>query len=151
GPSLAVATAELTFRIEEGAEPDGTEVGMIFGRSGDSPYRLEASMRPDGTLWLMAHRGDVLVAEQQLDDMTLEPGAAYTLAVSTSEDDGSALTAKLWETAGTEPADWQLTVTADEIPSDPDSGAVGLTATRADDAGEHVGIVIEEIIASLRG
>ncbi|ASK66017.1 hypothetical protein CFK39_09525 [Brachybacterium avium] len=99
----------------------------------------------------MVHRGEVLVAEQQLDDMTLEPSATYTLAVSTSEDDGSALTAKLWETAGKEPSDWQLTVTPDEIPSDPGSGAVGLTATRADGAGELVGIVIEEIIASPRG
>ena len=148
GPPLTAETGELTFRIEEGADPGGTEVGFLLGQDGPSPYRMTASMRPDGSIWLTVRQGEDLIAEHQLDDLAYEPGNAYTLAVSSLEHAGTALAVKLWEAEGEEPADWQLTITGDELPSPPDSdGKVGVTASRGDGAGEQVSVVIDEFAA----
>ncbi|GAA1487152.1 PKD domain-containing protein [Brachybacterium fresconis] len=144
GTPVAAATAELTFRVEEVNATGGTEVGILLGQDGDSPYRAAASMRPDGSIWLTVFQGEEQVLEQQIEDMTYETGTTYTLAVSGDGEDGTALAVKLWETGNDEPADWQLTATADDIASPMESGQVGLTAARGDEAGGKATVAVEE-------
>lgn len=151
GPTISSASTELTFRVDEEAEPGGTSVGIIAGHDGDSPYRVEASMRPDGTVWLVVHHGEDVVVEQQLEGATFTPGTEYTLSVSATEDGETALAAKLWESGSEEPEDWQLTATADDLPTRPGTGQLGVTTTRADETGAPATVHVEEFTAVPQG
>lgn len=108
-------------------------------------------MRPDGTVWLVIRDGEDLVVEQQLEEMTYEPGAAYTLSVSVGGDTGASFAAKLWKSGSEEPSDWQLTATSDDLPTPAKDGQVGLTATRSNDAGDQGTVHVEELTVVTQG
>ena len=148
--AIGDSITELAFHIDE-VEEGGTDVGIVVGQDGETVYRVEASMHPDGTVWLVIRHGDDTVVEQQVEEMTYEPGAAYTLSVAAGGDTGASFAAKLWKTGGAEPSDWQLTATSDDLPMPSKDGQVGLTATRSNDAGDQSTVHVEELTVVTQG
>ncbi|WP_259614120.1 PKD domain-containing protein [Microbacterium paraoxydans] len=127
-PSVPDPALETTFRIDQPASTGGSYIGVIARDSSAGRYLVRAWLRPDGTVWLVAHRDGTVLATRALSGVAVTPGTAYTLKVAVTGADKTSLVAKLWATEATEPADWQLRAT-DTAPLP--AGGVGLSGSRS--------------------
>jgi PKD repeat protein len=146
GPTAS--SSELSFRFDGSTEPDGTEIGILYGTADELSYSVRASQRVDGSTWITVRKGEETLAEEEIEDMASEPGVAYILAVSVGEQDETALQAKLWRSSDEEPAQWQLEVAQDELAPLPDSGVIGVTAARSGEATDAGRVAVEELVVS---
>lgn len=111
--------------------------GVIARDSSAGRYLVRAWLRPDGTVWLVAHRDGTVLATRALNGVTVTPGTTYTLKASVTGTDKTSLVAKLWVTDAAEPADWQLR-TSDPTPLP--AGGVGLSGSRSASATAPLGV-----------
>ena len=127
-PTVPSPALETTFRVDQASTTGGAYVGVIARDSAAGRYLVRAWLRPDGTIWLVAHRDGTLLATRVLSGVPVTPGSPYTLKVAVTGTDQASLTAKLWATGTTEPSDWQLRATdATPLPA----GGVGLSGSRS--------------------
>lgn len=136
-PSVPNPALETTFRVDQPSSTGGSYIGVIARDSSTGRYLVRAWLRPDGTVWLVAHRDDTVLATRALDGVTITPGTTYTLKAAVTGADKASLVAKLWATDAAEPADWQLRATdAAPLPA----GGVGLSGSRSASATAPLGL-----------
>ena len=149
GTDIADGIFEAEFRVEEGAEPAGSDVGIAARASKQGGYHVVAHADVDGaiTLRLLAE-GEVL-ASQMVEGLHLEAGVAYTMRLSVSGTERTGVNAMLWKSGEEEPDEWQLTATVDaeQLSS---SGRTGLVIGRSDEAQAPSAVSVErfEAVAS---
>ncbi|WP_460783888.1 PKD domain-containing protein [Microbacterium tumbae] len=142
GTAVADSVIETRFRVNPGAESGGSYVGVVARQSGDDRYLVRAWLRPDGTVWLVAHRGSTLLASQPLAGVTYSPDTVYNLKVSVAGASPTTLSAKFWADGATEPATWQLTTT-DSTAALQGAGSVGLSGYRTGTATATLNLLFE--------
>ncbi|WP_257996520.1 PKD domain-containing protein [Microbacterium sp. UMB0228] len=136
-PSVPNPTLETTFRVDQPSSTGGSYIGVIARDSSAGRYLVRAWLRPDGTVWLVAHRDGTVLATRALSGVAVTPGTAYTLKVAVTGTDKTSLVAKLWAADTAEPADWQLRATdAAPLPA----GGVGLSGSRSASATAPLGV-----------
>ncbi|WP_312674309.1 PKD domain-containing protein [Microbacterium sp.] len=136
-PSVPNPALETTFRVDQPSSTGGSYIGVIARDSSAGRYLVRAWLRPDGTVWLVAHRDGTVLATRALNGVTVTPGTTYTLKAAVTGTDKASLVAKLWATDAAEPADWQLRATdATPLPA----GGVGLSGSRSASATAPLGV-----------
>ncbi|MFJ6549394.1 PKD domain-containing protein [Microbacterium sp. NPDC091676] len=136
-PSVLNPALETTFRVDQPSSTGGSYIGVIARDSSAGRYLVRAWLRPDGTVWLVAHRDGTVLATRALNGVTITPGTTYTLKAAVTGTDKASLVAKLWATDAAEPADWQLRATdAAPLPA----GGVGLSGSRSASATAPLGV-----------
>ncbi|MEV8172262.1 PKD domain-containing protein [Microbacterium sp. NPDC077486] len=136
-PSVPDPALETTFRVDQPPSTGGSYIGVIARDSSAGRYLVRAWLRPDGTVWLVAHRDGTVLATRALNGVTVTPGTTYTLKASVTGTDKTSLVAKLWVTDAAEPADWQLRASD---PTPLPAGGVGLSGSRSASATAPVGV-----------
>ncbi|MCT2223272.1 PKD domain-containing protein [Microbacterium paraoxydans] len=136
-PSVPNPALETTFRVDQPSSTGGSYIGVIARDSSAGRYLVRAWLRPDGTVWLVAHRDGTVLATRTLNGVTVTPGTTYTLKAAVTGADKASLVAKLWTSDAAEPADWQLRAT-DSAPLP--AGGVGLSGSRSASATAPLGV-----------
>ncbi|MFE7065817.1 PKD domain-containing protein [Microbacterium sp. NPDC057658] len=139
-PSVPNPALETTFRVDQPSSTGGSYIGVIARDSSAGRYLVRAWLRPDGTVWLVAHRDGTVLATRTLNGVTVTPGTAYTLKAAVTGTDKVSLVAKLWASDAAEPADWQLRAT-DTAPLP--AGGVGLSGSRSASATAPLGVAFD--------
>ena len=128
-PSIPSPALETTFRLDQAPAAGGAYIGVIARDSTAGKYLVRAWLRPDGTIWLVAHRDGTVLATQAVSGLAFAANTSYTLKVTVTGTAQASIKAKIWATGTTEPTDWQLKAT-DNTPLQP-GGGVGLSGNRS--------------------
>ncbi|WP_341935626.1 PKD domain-containing protein [Microbacterium sp. LWO14-1.2] len=141
--STAVGDAVLSvqFSVDQPSSTGGSYIGVIARSSAAGKYFVRAWLRPDGMVWLVAHREGTVLATQVVSGLTYQPNTSYSLKVSVTGSSSVALQAKVWATGSVEPAAWQLSTT-DAAPLAA-SGAVGLSGNRSGSSTATLGVTFD--------
>ena len=132
--SIADAVLQTQFRVDQAPAAGGAYIGVIARQSAAGKYFVRAWLRPDGTVWLVAHREGTVLLTQAIPGLTWAANTSYNLKVSVT---GSTLSGKIWAAGATEPANWQLNAT-DANPLG--AGSVGLSGNRSGSATAPLGV-----------
>ncbi|WP_435749120.1 PKD domain-containing protein [Microbacterium sp. PMB16] len=135
--SIADAVLQTTFRVDQAPAAGGAYIGVIARNSAAGKYLVRAWLRPDGTIWLVAHRDGTVLATQAVSGLAFAANTSYTLKVSVTGTSSAAISAKIWAAGATEPANWQLNTT-DAAPLG--AGSVGLSGNRSGSATATLGV-----------
>lgn len=122
------ALIETQFRVDQAPSTGGAYIGVIARSSGAGKYLVRAWLRPDGSVWLVAHREGTVLATQAVSGLTWTAGTSYSLKASVTGSSSVTLSARIWPTGAAEPGVWQLNAT-DTTPLAA-TGAVGLSGNR---------------------
>ncbi|MGM7679304.1 PKD domain-containing protein [Microbacterium sp. A94] len=145
-----IATTDVllatTFSVDQGPETGGSYIGVIARDSAAGRYLVRAWLRPDGTVWLVAHRGATVLLAQPVSGVSFAANTSYTLKVAVI---GSTITAKIWNTTASEPANWQLTTT-DATPLQ-GGGGVGLSGNRSGSSTTANGVYFDSFRVTAAG
>ncbi len=111
--------SDVTYRIS--SDKAGTGNGIYLwgvGRriSGQGEYRARVRLLPSGvglslTRTAAPNTDNLLTGEQLIPGLSYTPGAVLRIRVQVTGTSPTTISAKVWDEAGTEPADWQATVT----------------------------------------
>lgn len=133
---------ETQFALSPGAETGGSYMGVLARDSAAGRYLVRAWLRPDGTVWLVAHRDSTVLQVQPLANVTYSADTPYILKVSVNGSSPTTLTAKFWQAGTPEPPSWQLTTTDNAEPLQ-GAGSVGLSGARAASATATLSVAFE--------
>ncbi|MDF2560201.1 MAG: hypothetical protein K0R99_1647 [Microbacterium sp.] len=136
--SITDAVLQTQFRVDQAPATGGAYVGVIARQSAAGKYLVRAWLRPDGTVWLVAHREGTVLLAQPVAGLAFAANTSYTLKVSVTGTSSTAISAKIWASGGTEPTNWQLNTT-DATPLS-GAGAVGLSGNRSGSATAALGV-----------
>ncbi|MGV2900239.1 PKD domain-containing protein, partial [Microbacterium sp. AGC62] len=136
--SITDAVLQTQFRVDQAPAAGGAYIGVIARQSAAGKYLVRAWLRPDGTIWLVAHRDGTVLLAQPVAGLAFTADTSYTLKVSVTGGSPTAISAKIWATGGTEPANWQLNTT-DATPLQ-GAGSVGLSGNRSGNATAALGV-----------
>ncbi|WP_426622386.1 PKD domain-containing protein [Microbacterium sp. As-52] len=139
--SVPSPTLETTFRVDQGATTGGAYIGVIARDSAAGRYLVRAWLRPDGTIWLVAHRDGTVLATRAVSGLAFAANTSYTLKVTVTGTTQASINAKIWATGATEPADWQLKA-SDATPLQP-AGGVGLSGNRSGSSTAALGVAFD--------
>lgn len=138
--SILDSLSSLQFTVDQPPTAGGAYVGVTARNSAAGKYLVRAWLRPDGSMWLVAHRDGTVLATQAVAGMTFAANTSYTLKVSVVGSTSAAIKAKLWATGTTEPANWQLSATD---AASLGAGSAGVTANRSASATAAIGVLID--------
>ncbi|WP_045262638.1 PKD domain-containing protein [Microbacterium oxydans] len=139
-PSIADPILQTTFRVDQAAATGGAYIGVIARDSAAGRYLVRAWLRPDGSVWLVAHRDGTVLATKAVSGVTFEANGSYTLKVSVTGTAQATIGAKIWTTGATEPADWQLKASDNAaLPA----GGVGLSGNRSGSSTTALGVAFD--------
>ena len=124
-------TASTDFTIDVASSTGSGYVGIVPRNSGGSYYVVNAWLRTDGKVYLVAQRGSTVLQTFSATGLTYAAGDSFSMKVESTGASGTTeLRAKLWKKGATEPSAWQL-VTSDTTSDLQAAAAVGLRANRA--------------------
>ncbi|RBO73155.1 hypothetical protein DSP71_06865, partial [Microbacterium sp. H6] len=126
--SIGDAILETQFRVDQAPAAGGAYVGVIARQTAAGKYFARAWLRPDGTVWLVVHREGTVLLTQAVPGLVWAANTSYSLKVSVTGSASTAISAKIWATGTTEPANWQINAT-DTTPLA--AGSVGLSGNRS--------------------
>lgn len=126
--SIGDAVLETQFRVDQAPAAGGAYVGVIARQTAAGKYFARAWLRPDGTVWLVVHREGTVLLTQAVPGLVWAANTSYSLKVSVTGSASTAISAKIWATGTTEPANWQINAT-DATPLA--AGSVGLSGNRS--------------------
>lgn len=138
---IASPALEATFRVDQAPAAGGAYIGVIARDSAAGRYLVRAWLRPDGTIWLVAHRDGTVILTQAVSGLAFAANTSYTLKVTVTGTAQTSIKAKIWAAGATEPASWQLNAT-DNTPLQT-AGAVGLSGNRSGSSTAPIGVSFE--------
>ena len=136
--------AQVDFSTNAGPETGGTYAGFVSRDVGSTSYVVQAWLRPNGTVWLLAQRGSTLLQTYALPGMTYQAGDRFTLKVELTGTVVTQIRAKLWRNGAAEPSAWQL-VAMDADPALRAAGVLGLKANRSSSSTGPVLVTFERL------
>ncbi len=95
--SITDAVLQTQFRVDQAPAAGGAYIGVIARQSAAGKYLVRAWLRPDGTIWLVAHRDGTVLLTQPVSGLAFTANTSYTLKVSVT---GTSPTAILGEDLG---------------------------------------------------
>ncbi|WP_052193376.1 PKD domain-containing protein [Microbacterium sp. ZOR0019] len=141
GTPLGDVVIETAFTVDQTPTTGGSYIGVVARGTAAGKYLVRAWLRPDGSLWLVAHREGTVLATQAVTGFTWAADTSYTLKVSVTGSSTTALAAKIWATGSSEPANWQLNAT-DATPLAA-TGSVGLAGNRSGSSTATLGLAFD--------
>ncbi|MDX2377460.1 hypothetical protein M4I32_11680, partial [Microbacterium sp. LRZ72] len=120
----------VDFSLDAAPQTGNAYAGLVARQGESENYQVRTWLRSDGSIWLVAQRGNTVLDFEILSGLTRAAGDTFTLRMSVTGADPTTISAKLWPTGTEEPADWQLSVT-DATPALQGALPYGLHANRA--------------------
>lgn len=129
--SVPVRDVDMSVNFTLDSAPvEGNSYAGLVARSGATDnYQVRAWLRSDGSTWLVAQRGSVVLGTYIVPGLIRAAGDTFTMRMSVVGADPTVVSAKIWRAGTAEPENWQLTVT-DATPSVQVAGGVGVHANR---------------------
>lgn len=121
-----------------------TYVGVVARNVGSSYYLVNAWLRTDGTVWLVAQRGSTVISSIAVPGLTYSAGDVLKIRASFVGSGTTQLQAKAWKGADAEPAAWQLSAT-DATAELQVAGSAGFRVSRASTSTAPVTVSIDDV------
>lgn len=143
--SVGESLTEIDFSIDQNADAGAGYIGVTPRRAGGQYYLMQAWLRPDGTVWLVAQRGSSVLSATSVSGMTYEAGEKFTLKVELTDTvDGSQLRGKIWKVGSVEPSGWQVSAT-DTTAALQGMGEFGIRASRTSASTQATVVAVDRI------
>ncbi|MGB3731830.1 PKD domain-containing protein [Microbacterium sp.] len=112
GTSFKDVTVSTVFSLNAAPAQGSAYAGIVVRDNGTDNYMVRVWLRNDGSVWLVPQHGSTVLGTYIVPGITRAAGDAFSLKVSlTGADTGTTkISAKLWRTGATEPANWQIAV-----------------------------------------
>ena len=143
------STVQFASNVAPGS--GGGYMGVVarYTTSGNY-YLVNAWLRQDGSIWLVAQRGTTVLQTAVINGMTYAGGDTFNLAVEVSGSGTTSLKAKLWKAGADAPAAWQLQ-TSDSAADLQGPGAVGIRASRPSSSTSTAVVAFDKLVVNQLG